>query len=631
MNSGMKTSMPGHPEDSRQALVEKRYRAFLKFLPIPLLVQNMDHSVAYLNPAYEKTFGWTRKDLESNPFLPIPEDQISKTRTGKVSLLKNGVFYGLETKRLTKDGRVLDVIYDGAALYDHNDQPNGLISTMRDITQSKKDARITRALFKIAKALHRYNDLKTCLIFIARQAQLLMNVRNAFITLINGRGENIHFRTGVTQDREFFDTFSEGYVSLTDSPIGKIILSGRSYINNEINGEEELEAWKVKASKNRLQNMIAAPMQVDNRIIGAMVMTDRIDGQFDQQDITLLSSVASMVAMPVENARINESLRKSYEDIQTLNQAKDRIIDRLSHELRTPISVLAASFEMLAKKQYLDKETAARLIERCQRNIERIIDMQYKLEDIVSKPDQRVEQSLSAVLALCIEELEALVGMEAGSAIAQRIRKHIDAFFSRRKLPVERIRLHRFVHEKIIELNPLFAHRLIDFRTELGKDVGFVDLPVEILDKIVTGLVRNAIEYTPDGATVKVSVSVGDTGPGLEVSDTGIGITDENQQLIKDNFFTTDDAYQYSTGKPFHFDAGGRGLDLLRMRVFSERYPIKLSLKSKRCRHIPTSADKCPGSTNTCIHCDSAEHCHRSGGSAFSIQFVGADIDHHQS
>ena len=140
---------------------KRRYRAFLKFLPIPLLVQNMDHSVAYLNPAYEKTFGWTREDLDLNPFAPIPQDQIKKTLTGKASLLTNGVFYDLETKRLTKDGRELDVIYDGSALYDHNGEPNGLITTMRDITQSKKDARVTQALFNIAKALHYYSDLKT--------------------------------------------------------------------------------------------------------------------------------------------------------------------------------------------------------------------------------------------------------------------------------------------------------------------------------------------------------------------------------------------------------------------------------------------------------------------------------------
>ena len=57
-------------EASRRA--ENRYRAFLKFLPDPVFVFNLDSTVVYLNPAFEKVFGWTLKELKGKhiPFVP---------------------------------------------------------------------------------------------------------------------------------------------------------------------------------------------------------------------------------------------------------------------------------------------------------------------------------------------------------------------------------------------------------------------------------------------------------------------------------------------------------------------------------------------------------------------------------
>ncbi len=57
-----------------------------------------------------------------------------------------------------------------------------------------------------------------------------------------------------------------------------------------------------------------------------------------------------MVALPIENARINDELQRSYEEVKSYNRAKDRVIHHLSHELKTPVSVLAASLNLLNKK-----------------------------------------------------------------------------------------------------------------------------------------------------------------------------------------------------------------------------------------------------------------------------------------
>jgi hypothetical protein len=145
-----------------------------------------------------------------------------------------------------------------------------------------------------------------------------------------------------------------------------------------------------------------------------------------------------------------------------------------------------------------------------------------------------------------------------------------------------------------------------------------------VLLKITRGLIRNAVENTPDGSRIEVSVRSGEGGPELVVADFGVGITEENQRLIFEEFFTTAEPMQYATRNPFDFDAGGRGFDLLRMRIFSERYHFKIRLRSNRCRHVPQAADVCPGDVENCAHCSVKQNCLDSGGTSVTVQFLPA-------
>ena len=135
------------------------------------------------------------------------------------------------------------------------------------------------------------------------------------------------------------------------------------------------------------------------------------------------------------------------------------------------------------------------------------------------------------------------------------------------------------------------------------------------------GLVRNAIENTPDLGSINISVCNRLAGPELEVSDRGVGITRENQRLIFESYFTTHDTLQYSSRKPYDFNAGGKGFDLLRMKIFSERYNFKIHTTSRRCGYIPSDQDICPGDIKRCEHCKTVEDCLRSGQTTIKVQF----------
>jgi signal transduction histidine kinase len=149
-------------------------------------------------------------------------------------------------------------------------------------------------------------------------------------------------------------------------------------------------------------------------------------------------------------------------------------------------------------------------------------------------------------------------------------------------------------------------------------------IPADVLGKVIEGLLRNAVENTPDGGEVQVTVRAEKAGPELEIRDTGIGITAENQQLILGNFFTSYEPLQYSTRSPYDFKAGGKGFDLLRMQIFAERYGFKIRMNSTRCRFIPTEKEECPGDAGECVPLRNADECRDTGGTTVTVQFPPA-------
>ena len=107
----------------------------------------------------------------------------------------------------------------------------------------------------------------------------------------------------------------------------------------------------------------------------------------------------------------------------------------------------------------------------------------------------------------------------------------------------------------------------------------------------------------------------------MEVSDYGVGITPDNQARIFEGFFTTQETMDYASKNPFDFNAGGKGADLLRMKIFSERYGFKIELTSARCPLIAKETETCPGRISRCPRCQTGRGCHQTVATAFLLYF----------
>ncbi len=607
---------------SRRA--EKRYRALLNFLPIPVFVSNPDNTVSFFNPAFERVFGWSFKEMAGKRIPVVPDDFKTETRDGLKKLLKDKEIHHFETKRLNKEQRLLDIILDGAVFYDEENQPAGQVLTLRDVTREKRNERSNQAFFRISKALYQFRELDERLDFITKEVQALMDVEGALVILIDDKQNEFFFRAAAWEDSDTEKKYKEIRMPMDKGIASQVCRRGEPMIVHDYQNSPYSFHKVDEQTGLQTRDMLQVPIQTDDRMIGVLCAVNKKTAAFDQADADLLSSIAGIVALPLENARINQELKRSYQEVQSLNRAKDRVIHHLSHELKTPVAVLDASLGLLETKLAKQSDQSwRRILKRAQRNLDRLLEMQYEIEDLLTDRDYRTYHMLSTLLAACTDELEVLAataGCEEEPLVAA-LKNKIEALFGPHEYISEEIQLDQFVKQAVDALRPRFAHRKCRLKTDLHF-TSPVFIPKAVLKKIVTGLIRNAVEYTPDGGQITVAVRNDSQGPQLEVIDNGIGMSKENQRLLFENFFTAYETMQYSTKQPFDFNAGGRGFDLLRMKIFSERYHFKIRVNSKRCQFLSTDENNCPGDIENCEHCQTIADCHQVSGTTFTVQFT---------
>ena len=200
------------------------------------------------------------------------------------------------------------------------------------------------------------------------------------------------------------------------------------------------------------------------------------------------------------------------------------------------------------------------------------------------------------------------------------VRERIDAIFNVQPNIPEEVVLGDAVTTAVEAIRPDFSHRDLDLKLKAAA-LPKITIPPAVLTKVIKGLVKNAVENTPDEGKIRVSVTSTGNATVLEVKDFGVGILQDHQMRIFEGFYPTQQTAAYASKRPFDFNAGGKGADLLRMKIFSERFGFTLDFTSKRCRHLPSSAHVCPGAVHYCEGCEMPEDCFDSGGSSFKAIF----------
>jgi len=607
---------------------ERRYRTLLDFAPYAIVVFTLDGRVSYLNPAFTEIFGWTFRELEGKRIPYVPPELQQETTESVKKLIEEKIILRHETKRLTKDGRILDVVMRGAVFSEDEDEPAGELVIIRDVTEEKRIARNNEAMLRISLALPEYPDLEELLDYISSEVIRLLGTEGGVVVLLDEQRQEIFF-PGVAYD----DTATQKRVKGTRFPIeemdqivaGEGMRMGEPVIVNDTSKVSKSYPIRDRKLGYETKSFLQVPLKSGDRIIGFLTAVNKKEGIFEQSDVELLSTIAGTVALSIENARFSDELKEAYREVTSLNRAKDKVINHLSHELKTPVSVLYGSLKILARRlATLPEETWKPTLERAQRNLERVLEIQHQVDDIMRDRQYKTYDLLSLILDECTDELEVLIAEEVGEGpIIERIRKRVEEIFGHKEVVPKRIFLNEYVKKRLEDLKALFSHRQVEIISSI-EPTPPIHVPLDPLQKVIDGLVKNAVENTPDEGKIEVVVQKKGRGTEFVVHDYGVGITEEHQRRIFEGFFTTRETMDYSTKRPFDFNAGGKGADLLRMKIFSERYNFRIDMTSSRCRFIPRASDICPGRISECDFCTKKDDCYQSGGTTFSLYFPPA-------
>ncbi len=372
-----------------------------------------------------------------------------------------------------------------------------------------------------------------------------------------------------------------------------------------------------KKSGFRTRNIICVPLiSWAGNCIGALQSINKSSADFTDDDRELLAYISNYVTIALENISF-------FEELKDLNKARERAINHLAHELKTPLALIGVAFDRCSK--FLEEENSPKIvsiIERGRRNVNRLTDLQDKIDDILNlktfvKKEQitRIIESAADFVEECREESDT-----QNTETITRVLKRIESIYRIEDPHTEKTILHELVDDACNEAMSSMRER--DLEIIRGFEKGHVvNTDEKALRKVFGGLLKNAIENTPDGGKIDVSIRCTDHEICADFRDYGLGISPQNQKLIFQGFFHTQDTMDYSTKRPYQFNAGGAGADLLRTKVFSERYGFSVGFESTRCRFIPDDTDECCGKISECRFIKTRSECLSSGGSTFSVRF----------
>ncbi|PQJ78373.1 hybrid sensor histidine kinase/response regulator transcription factor [Polaribacter porphyrae] len=227
--------------------------------------------------------------------------------------------------------------------------------------------------------------------------------------------------------------------------------------------------------------------------------------------------------------RTNEAeLESKKNDLEKINQFQSQFFINISHEIRTPLTLIKGQIDKLKESDLSSNELE---------NIEQGVDVQ------VSKIKKMVDDVLD------------LAKMESADF----------------KINLKTINLNNLIHKIILNFEPLFKEKNIDFKYTHKAQL-FIKSDVIYLERALNNIVINALKYTDRNGTVSINLELSKDNVIIKIEDSGIGLSEKDTKKIFERFYQADNSIN---------KAGGSGVGLAFSKEIIELHSGSLTVESE--------------------------------------------------
>ncbi|MBA3012213.1 MAG: response regulator [Desulfobacula sp.] len=121
--------------ESALVLSEKKMRTVMETTPEPIVVYDKNGLTTYINPSFERVFGWTSEEIQGEKIDFVPEKAREETRAAINKVLKGETCYGLESVRNTKDGSQKEIQISASPILDETGSYTGMVVNLQDVSE----------------------------------------------------------------------------------------------------------------------------------------------------------------------------------------------------------------------------------------------------------------------------------------------------------------------------------------------------------------------------------------------------------------------------------------------------------------------------------------------------------------
>jgi signal transduction histidine kinase len=280
------------------------------------------------------------------------------------------------------------------------------------------------------------------------------------------------------------------------------------------------------------RSVLAVPLLVEERILGALVVFRRGAGGFAPATVDLLRTFGTQSALAIQNARLFREIETKSRELEIANQHKDEFLASMSHELRTPLNAIIGFSEVMLERMF---------------------------GDVNAKQEEYLNDILSSgrhLLSL-INDILDLAKIEAG----------------RMELEPADFNLPQAVDNALILVRERAMRRGIALERWIDPRLGEIKGDERKIKQVLLNLLSNAVKFTPEGGHIDVRAGLANGSAEISVTDTGVGIAPEDHEAVFEEF--------RQVGTDYARKHEGTGLGLALARKFVELHGGKIWVKSQ--------------------------------------------------